>query len=348
MSQALVCRYHGWTYRLDGSLAHVPHADGFPDLHMPSRGLVEVASREIGGLVVIDGLDSHATTAVMAALTDGSPWRDKLPAARRLVFAESAVRAINWKVLVEQFLEGYHIRSTHRDTFFPLQYDNLNIVERFGPNSRITFPYRNIERLRNRPESTWTVDRRVTFVYHLFPNVMLATFPNQVIMVVIDPIDIDHSATTTYAMADQVPDRDGAPSLIDRGAFETTRCRQPCSGGYTPAPTRSSSSASMRARRTFTPTSRSVSGHCQTGERIAAVSPYGGDMRVLALLAALLAVAGLLVVPPRHGGAQGRIPRGHQRPHDQRRRVGAVLSAAQASEPAGVGAAGGGVARWLR
>ncbi|MGZ7022393.1 MAG: aromatic ring-hydroxylating oxygenase subunit alpha [Ilumatobacteraceae bacterium] len=219
-SQALVCRYHGWTYRLDGSLAHVPHADGFPDLHMPSRGLVEVASREIGGLVVIDGLDSHATTAVMAALTDGSPWRDKLPAARRLVFAESAVRAINWKVLVEQFLEGYHIRSTHRDTFFPLQYDNLNIVERFGPNSRITLPYRNIERLRNRPESTWTVDRRVTFVYHLFPNVMLATFPNQVIMVVIDPIDIDHSATSTYAMADQVPDRDGAPSLIDRGAFE--------------------------------------------------------------------------------------------------------------------------------
>ena len=36
---------------------------------------------------------------------------------------------MNWKVLVEQFLEGYHIRSTHKDTFFPLQYDDVNVVE---------------------------------------------------------------------------------------------------------------------------------------------------------------------------------------------------------------------------
>jgi choline monooxygenase len=111
------------------------------------------------------------------------------------------IRTINWKVLVEQFLEGYHIRSTHRDTFYPLQYDDLNVVEMFGPNSRITFPYRNIERLRDRPESLWTTERRVTFVYQLFPNVMLATFPDQVIMVVVDPIDIGASRVTTYILA---------------------------------------------------------------------------------------------------------------------------------------------------
>ena len=52
-SRALVCPYHGWTYRLDGSLSHVPHADGFPDLDMSVRGLVEVASREVDGLIVI-------------------------------------------------------------------------------------------------------------------------------------------------------------------------------------------------------------------------------------------------------------------------------------------------------
>jgi choline monooxygenase len=203
-THALVCRYHGWTYRLDGSLSHVPHAEAFPDLDMPARGLVEVESREVDGLIVIGPLQPPASRqhadAAMAALADGSPWRDKLLPAERLFTVRPALRAMNWKVLVEQFLEGYHIRTTHKDTFYPIQYDDLNIVEEFGPHSRITFPYKNIERLRDRPESTWIVDHRVTYVYHLFPNVMLATFPNQVLVITIDPIDIDHTTVTIYAM----------------------------------------------------------------------------------------------------------------------------------------------------
>src|SRR5208283_779749 len=98
-SHALVCRYHGWTYRLDGSLSHVPHADAFPDLNMSTRGLVEVASQEVDGLIVIGGLDSEGAAPkdygeeAISWLTDGSPWREKLVPAQRLVFAESTLRA---------------------------------------------------------------------------------------------------------------------------------------------------------------------------------------------------------------------------------------------------------------
>ncbi|HEY7051256.1 MAG TPA: SRPBCC family protein [Mycobacterium sp.] len=197
-ARALVCRYHGWTYRLDGSLSHVPHPEAFPDLDTSVRGLVEVASDELGGLVVIGPLDSPLDAT--DTLTDGSPWRDKLLPAERLVYVESKVRAINWKVMVEQFLEGYHIRSTHQSTLYPLQYDDLNVVETFGPNSRITFPYRNIERLRDRPVSAWNIDPRVTYVYHLFPNAVFATFPDLVLVILIDPVDIGHSRITIYTM----------------------------------------------------------------------------------------------------------------------------------------------------
>src|SRR3954468_648200 len=230
-AHALVCRYHGWTYRLDGSLAHVPHDEAFPDLDMEGRGLVEVDSREVDGLIVIGPLTTPAPAAdaAMAALTDGSPWRDKLLPAERLVAVRPTPRAMNWKVLVEQFLEGYHIRTTHKNTFYPLQYDDLNVVEAFGANSRITFPYKNIERLRGRPESTWIVGHRVTYVYHLFPNVMVATFPNQVLVITIDPIDVDHTTVTVHAMvtsdvAKHVsanPDTvEGARSLLDAGGLE--------------------------------------------------------------------------------------------------------------------------------
>ena len=88
-AHALVCRYHGWTYRLDGSLSHVPHAEAFPDLDMSTRGLVEVDSREVDGLIVIGPLQpptiaTQQADAAMAALADGSPWRDKLLPADRL------------------------------------------------------------------------------------------------------------------------------------------------------------------------------------------------------------------------------------------------------------------------
>jgi phenylpropionate dioxygenase-like ring-hydroxylating dioxygenase large terminal subunit len=238
-SPALVCRYHGWTYRLDGSLSHVPHADAFPDLDVSTRGLAEVASREVDGLIVLGPLDTRTAgssqacaDAAIAALTDGSPWRDKLLPAEQLLYVESTRREMNWKVLIEQFLEGYHIRSTHTNTFFPLQYDDLNVVETIGPNSRITFPYRNIERLRDRPESTWTTDARVTYVYQLFPNVMVATFPDFVLLVVIDPVDVGHSTVTVYAMvtpdvaergsinASQGGEPTGANTLLTRGALE--------------------------------------------------------------------------------------------------------------------------------
>jgi choline monooxygenase len=232
-SHALVCRYHGWTYRLDGSLSHVPHADAFPDLDMPSRGLVEVDSREVDGLIVIGPLQPPASQqhadAAMTALADGDPWRDKLLPADRLFTVRPALRAMNWKVLVEQFLEGYHIRTTHKDTFYPIQYDDLNVIEAFGPNTRITFPYQNIERLRDRPETTWNVGHRITYVYHLFPNVMVATFPNQVLVITIDPIDIDHTTVTIYAMvtpgvAKRVSahpdDAAGARNLLNEGGVE--------------------------------------------------------------------------------------------------------------------------------
>ena len=164
-------------------------------------------------MIWINPVEPHTTgPSVTAPLTEfdgaengiggGGAWRDKLVPASQCIATSTVTRALNWKIAVEQFLEGYHIRSTHRETFFPLQYDNLNIVETFGPNSRITYPYRNIERLRDRPTDTWRVKRRVTFVYQLFPNVMVATFPDRVSVIVVDPVDVGHCTLTTFTLTD--------------------------------------------------------------------------------------------------------------------------------------------------
>ena len=191
-----VCPYHGWAYGLDGSLKNIPHEEGFPGVRKCDHGLAEIAAIEHGGIVFI------AQTPMWA-----SPFGDLaeipplLSEDLTLVSATEQETRANWKIAAEGFLEGYHIYATHRETFFPVQFDNLNVVERFGRNNRITFPYRNIQKLRTVDPADRKVEGTLTYVYHLFPNVMIATFPQRVVMVVLEPTDVVHTNFVNYTLA---------------------------------------------------------------------------------------------------------------------------------------------------
>jgi len=65
------------------------------------------------------------------------------------------------------------------------------VVEAFGDNSRIAFPYQAIEGLRDKPRSQWSINGRATLVYHLYPNVIISTFPDCLQVVVIEPIGLE-------------------------------------------------------------------------------------------------------------------------------------------------------------
>jgi phenylpropionate dioxygenase-like ring-hydroxylating dioxygenase large terminal subunit len=219
--KAFVCRYHGWTYGLDGGLRHVPHEYGFPGLDRSLRGLVPVAAVERHGVVFV----------AQEPPAGGKAWLDDLPPlipeTYRLVHAGEGEVRVNWKIFVEGFLEGYHIRTTHTDTFYPVQFDNLNVVERFGRNSRVAFPYRAINKLRSVPEAERSADGKLTYVYHLFPNAIVATFPHQMVMAVLEPLAVDSTRLISYALTDlRQDDLGGEPAakrgadLIDAGAAE--------------------------------------------------------------------------------------------------------------------------------
>jgi phenylpropionate dioxygenase-like ring-hydroxylating dioxygenase large terminal subunit len=150
-----------------------------------------------------------------------------VPADHRHVGTTNIDIAANWKVLVEGFLEGYHIRATHPQTFYPIQFDNLNVVETFGPNNRVAFPYQSIHGQRKREPAERTADGTLTYVYHLFPNVMIATFPRRIIVVVLEPLALDKTRFVTSALTNvppgDAPALDAAQrgrELVDAGAAE--------------------------------------------------------------------------------------------------------------------------------
>lgn len=222
--KAFVCPYHAWTYGLDGALRHVPHEHGFPGLDKSTRGLVPVAAVERHGLVFVTQDEPHTRGVSPADLPV------LITPEHRLIDTSELELPVNWKIFADAFLEGYHIRFTHRETFFPVQYDNLNVVETFGWNSRVTFPYRTIEKLRALPRAERTIDGRVlTFVYHLFPNVMIATLPEHIRIIVIEPLAVDRTRFVSYTLttrsdsdADERTELERAKDFTNAGAAEDT------------------------------------------------------------------------------------------------------------------------------
>jgi len=157
------CNYHGWAYRLDGRLEYVPHEHGFPDLDKNNNGLVPVHAVEVRSGLVFITQDEPVVLGALESLPE-------LLTENQVLFDSSeSVEDTNWKLTAEGTLEGYHIKPTHPESFYPYGYDNLNVIEMQGPNSRVCFPFRRIETLRDAPREGLSLNRMVTLVNRIFP-----------------------------------------------------------------------------------------------------------------------------------------------------------------------------------
>jgi phenylpropionate dioxygenase-like ring-hydroxylating dioxygenase large terminal subunit len=192
-AKAFRCNYHGWTYRLDGSLQHIPHEQGFGDLDKQQHALAAVQVQEKAGLVFVTQRDN----AIAANL-------DELPALfsdkQQLFNSGEYVLDLNWKIFLESFLEGYHIKPAHKETFYPFGFDNLTLVETFERNSRITFPFQRIKQLQDVAPQERKVDGLLTYVYHLFPNVTIAVLSHHTTMLILEPVTVDKTRVITYSL----------------------------------------------------------------------------------------------------------------------------------------------------
>ena len=107
---------------------------------------------------------------------------------------------VNWKILLEGFIEGYHIKSTHPESFLPYGFDNLNVIDLFGRHSRVTYPFQRIKKLAKVPAQERRVEGLLTYVYHLFPNVLITVLSRHTNVVILEPLAIDRTRQITYTL----------------------------------------------------------------------------------------------------------------------------------------------------
>ena len=198
-AKALSCPYHGWTYGLDGSLKGIPGQSGFPDLDRSEHGLKAVAAIERGGIIYVQqegDIDPRRLTHALDYFSPDQPLFDQK------VLTDSA----NWKLLYETLMEGYHIKSLHRESFYPFGYDNLNVVETFGPHSRVVYPFQRIEQLREVPPSDRSLTGLVTSVYMLFPNASISVLSKHTNLVILEPVSPTESQWVIYSLINTASD----------------------------------------------------------------------------------------------------------------------------------------------
>jgi phenylpropionate dioxygenase-like ring-hydroxylating dioxygenase large terminal subunit len=203
---AFVCPYHGWSYGLDGALLGIPHEDGFPDFDKLANGLAEVTVIEKNGIIFVVQQDPGESQTKALEMLSGLPVFLKDD---QIIFSETEVVVeANWKVHLESFLEGYHIKPAHKNTFFPFGFDNLNVIEFCGSHARVTFPFRRIEQLADVDPKDYNVSDKLTYVTHLFPNVILSELSHHFSLGILEPLGVNQTKMTIYHLTKSIATSD--------------------------------------------------------------------------------------------------------------------------------------------
>ncbi len=169
----LTCPYHAWTYDLSGSLVGVPDRDAFPDVSVPGPGLRPLPTLEEHGLIwVVPNPDAAGPVEPRLGHLAGD-IADLDVAGHRYWRSHRFELDLNWKLVVDTFLEPYHFASLHRNTVGPLFVPNLCWADRAGPHVREVLPRRSLAELADRPPATWDLVPHSALVYVLFPATVL-------------------------------------------------------------------------------------------------------------------------------------------------------------------------------
>jgi phenylpropionate dioxygenase-like ring-hydroxylating dioxygenase large terminal subunit len=139
----IVCPYHAWTFDAEGALVGVPAQKHYlPDLRTADHRLKKVRVQQWRGLLFVTLSDSAPD--LVESLRDFPAYLQGYEESfedLELVTTVSFDEAVNWKVIVENYVEDYHFSFVHPDTLKVFDHPATQ-TEPSGDHIRIYMPYR--------------------------------------------------------------------------------------------------------------------------------------------------------------------------------------------------------------
>ena len=212
-AKALRCRYHGWTYTLEGQLKSAPEMKEAQDFDVADIRLPQLAVQVWQGMVFA-AVDFNAP----AGDDVGAGSDERLGADRGLEHYGNHHRAsydiaCNWKVYVDNYLEGYHVPHVHPGLNRLLDYRSYR-TELSDWHSLQWSPLESDASLYGNGDALY---------YWLWPNTMLNILPGRLQTNTVVPLGVDRCRVvfdSYYAAGDDDTKRDADLAFSDEVQHE--------------------------------------------------------------------------------------------------------------------------------
>jgi Rieske 2Fe-2S family protein len=212
LDRSVSCFYHQWRYSLQGELAVVPQrTEQFPDLDPRRLGLLPAAVDVWEGLVFVH--PDPGAPALLGSLTGLPEALGSHQPGRLAQVAHTRLDArCNWKLLVENHVDVYHLWYLHEQTLGDFDHTRFEHVQA-GRNWTSYEPLRGadlgraaltrgnavIEHLGER-------DRLGLGAHLIFPNLLVATSAQFFATYVAEPVAPDHTVIDLRVRAEALAD----------------------------------------------------------------------------------------------------------------------------------------------
>lgn len=192
--KTLQCRYHGWLYDLDGTLRTAPEFEGVQDFDKCDYGLIPIRIETWGPFAFVNMSNDGPSLLETLGNIPAETARFNFEGMRRVERRDYYVNA-NWKVYIDNYLEGYHVPVAHPGLYRELDYAQYR-VDTFRYYSSQYAPIRPVraEDAAGRVYTALQGDDKA-FYYWIFPNFMLNIYLGMLQINIIVPLSYDRTLT---------------------------------------------------------------------------------------------------------------------------------------------------------
>ena len=207
------CPYHAWTYDIDGQLIGAPFMQETSEFEPSGFRLRQLACESWEGFVYVSLADQPeplvGALSGLSELVGDFRMGDYVP-----VYEHEETWHANWKCLVENYMDSYHIHRVHKDSF--ARYGSSEDITHLYPGES-AYTYHVIQENEDRKsvfahaDNTWLTgdDRYKTYLVNIFPSHVMQLQPDMLWYLSILPDGVD-KLTIRWAVSIPAEILDGA------------------------------------------------------------------------------------------------------------------------------------------